>query len=91
MGGEAHQPWTIVSVSVCVRQRRTEQKEHAVMRTRIIRIGRSQGICLPKKLLAQSGLVPEVELIVQDQQIMIRGARHPRHTWPEPTLLANSS
>jgi antitoxin MazE len=61
----------------------TEKKEHTIMRTRIIRIGRSQGIRIPKKLLAQSGLGPEVELEVQDQQIIIRGTRHPREGWAE--------
>ena len=53
------------------------------MRTRIIRIGRSQGIRIPKKLLAQSGLGPEVELEVQDQQIIIRATGHPREGWAE--------
>jgi antitoxin MazE len=53
------------------------------MRTRIIRIGNSQGIRIPKKLLAQSGLGPEVELEVQDQQIIIRSTRHPREGWAE--------
>jgi antitoxin MazE len=52
----------------------TEKKEHTIMRTRIIRIGNSQGIRIPKKLLAQRGLGPEVELEVQDQQIIIRTA-----------------
>ena len=58
------------------------------MRTRIIRIGNSQGIRIPKKLLAQSGLGPEVELEVQDQQIVIRGTRHPREGWAESVAQA---
>ena len=58
------------------------------MRTRIIRIGNSQGIRIPKKLLAQSGLGPEVELDVQDQQIVIRGTRHPREGWAESAAQA---
>jgi antitoxin MazE len=53
------------------------------MRTRIIRIGNSQGIRISKRLLEQSGLGPEVELEVQDQQIVIRGTRHPREGWAE--------
>jgi antitoxin MazE len=66
----------------------TQKKEHTIMRTRIIRIGNSQGIRIPKKLLAQSGLGPEVELEVQDQQIIIRAARHPREGWEESIIRA---
>ena len=53
------------------------------MRTRIIRIGRSQGIRIPKKLIAQSGLGLEVELEVQDHKIVIRAPGHPRAGWAE--------
>jgi antitoxin component of MazEF toxin-antitoxin module len=53
------------------------------MRTRIIRIGHSQGIRIPKKLLEQSGLGPEVELEVLDQWIIIRAPGHPREGWAE--------
>jgi antitoxin MazE len=53
------------------------------MRTRIIRIGNSQGIRIPKKLLEQSGLGPEVELEVLDQWIIIRAPGHPRAGWAE--------
>jgi antitoxin MazE len=60
------------------------------MRTRIIRIGNSQGIRIPKKLLEQSGLGPEVELEVQDQQIIIRAARHPREGWAESIIGAQA-
>jgi antitoxin MazE len=61
----------------------TEKKEHTIMRTRIIRIGNSQGTRIPKKLLAQSGLGPEVELEVWDQLIIIRAPGHPREGWAE--------
>jgi len=53
------------------------------MKTRIIKIGNSQGIRIPKVLLEQSGLSAEVELEVQDAQIVIRAARRPRQGWEE--------
>ena len=52
------------------------------MKTRIVRIGNSQGVRIPRPLLEQSGLGDEVELEVQDGQIVIRAVqRHPRAGW----------
>jgi antitoxin MazE len=53
------------------------------MKTRIIKIGNSQGIRIPKVLLEQSGLGEEVELEVRDAQIVIRPAERPRQGWDE--------
>jgi antitoxin MazE len=53
------------------------------MKTRIIKIGNSQGIRIPKVLLEQSGLGEEVELEVQDAQIVIRPTERPRQGWDE--------
>lgn len=51
------------------------------MKARIVRIGNSQGIRIPKPLLEQSGLGEEVELEVQHHQIIIRSAERPRQGW----------
>jgi len=51
------------------------------MKTRIIKIGNSQGIRIPKVLLEQSNLGAEVELEVQHEQIVIRSAKRPRQRW----------
>jgi len=51
------------------------------MRTRIVQIGNSQGIRIPKVLLEQSGLLDEVELEVKDRQIVIRTVHKPREDW----------
>jgi len=51
------------------------------MRARIIRIGNSQGIRLPKAVLDQSGLTDEVELEVEDGQIVLRAPENPRAGW----------
>jgi antitoxin MazE len=46
----------------------------ATVRTRLVRIGNSQGIRIPKVLLDQVGLGGEVELEAQDRQLVVRPA-----------------
>ena len=53
------------------------------MKTRIIRIGNSQGIRIPKLYLQQTGLGEEVNLEVLDKEIIIRPSQHPRQGWAE--------
>jgi antitoxin MazE len=53
------------------------------MRTRIIKIGNSQGVRIPKLLLEQAGLGEEVELVVQNSQVLIRAMGKPRQGWEE--------
>jgi antitoxin MazE len=53
------------------------------IRTRIVKIGNSQGIRLPKLLLEQSGLSSEVEVEVQGDCLVIRAISHPRIGWDE--------
>jgi antitoxin MazE len=53
------------------------------MKTRIVRIGNSQGIRIPKLYLQQTGLGEEVELEVQSREIVIRSAQRPREGWAE--------
>lgn len=53
------------------------------MKARIVRIGNSQGIRIPKPLLEQTGLRNEVELSVQDDALIIRPARKPRAGWAD--------
>ncbi len=57
-----------------------------VLKTRIVKVGNSQGIRIPKLLLDQAGLEEGVELEVQPGQIVIRPAqtpRPPREGWDE--------
>ena len=51
------------------------------MRARIVRIGNSQGVRLPKPLLEQAGLTDEVELTAEAGQIIIAAPRVPRAGW----------
>lgn len=53
------------------------------MKARIVPIGNSRGIRIPKPLLEQAGLGEEVELTVEDSRIVIAPAARPRHSWAE--------
>jgi antitoxin MazE len=51
------------------------------MKTRIVRIGNTQGIRIPKLLLQHSNLPEEVELEAEFDRIIIRSAKKPRQDW----------
>ena len=51
------------------------------MRGRVVKIGNSQGIRIPKPLLEQTGIVDDVELEVKDNQIIIHPLSSPRKGW----------
>jgi antitoxin MazE len=51
------------------------------MKTRVVRIGNSRGIRIPKVLLEQTGLPEEVELSADGDSIVIRPAKRPRAGW----------
>lgn len=54
---------------------------NTVVKARIVKIGNSQGIRIPKVWLDQIGLGEDVEVAVQPDQLVIRPARRPRHDW----------
>ena len=54
-----------------------------VVKTRIVRIGNSQGVRIPKLLLEQVDLGEDVGLVLQENQIVIRPAFAIRHGWEE--------
>lgn len=51
------------------------------MKARIVKIGNSQGIRIPKLLLERSNLAGEVELEAEDNRIIIRSLKQPRQDW----------
>ena len=51
------------------------------MKTRIVRIGNSRGIRIPKPLLEQTGLHGEVEIRVADNTLIVQSPRKPRAGW----------
>ncbi|MGB3533619.1 MAG: AbrB/MazE/SpoVT family DNA-binding domain-containing protein [Microcoleaceae cyanobacterium] len=53
------------------------------IRTRIIKIGNSQVICIPKILLEQSGIDQDVEIYIQDRSIVLPAASQSREGWEE--------
>lgn len=59
------------------------------MKTKLVRIGNSQGVRIPKPLLEQAGLEGEVRLRVVESGIMIEGATRPRAGWDAAAELAH--
>jgi antitoxin MazE len=52
-----------------------------IYQTRLVRIGNSQGVRLPKFLVEQAGLNEDVELEVGEHQLIMRSVRRPRADW----------
>ena len=53
------------------------------MKTRLIRIGSSKGILLPKAMIEQAKLQDDVEIAVKGDSLVIRPAAKPRDGWTE--------
>ena len=53
------------------------------MKTRLVRIGNSRGVRLPKAIIAQAGLTEEVELGVRDGAIVIARVTSARSGWAD--------
>ncbi|OGU39211.1 MAG: MazE family transcriptional regulator [Ignavibacteria bacterium RIFOXYB2_FULL_35_12] len=51
------------------------------MKTKVIKIGNSRGIRIPKSLIDESGLKSEVEIEVNDGQIIIKPISKNRESW----------
>jgi antitoxin MazE len=53
------------------------------MKAKIIRIGNSQGVRIPKPLIEESGITEEIEMTLRDNEIVLRSAKTPRKNWEE--------
>ena len=53
------------------------------MKARIVRVGNSRGIRIPKPLLDQAGLADDVELHAEPGRIVIEAAARPRAGWAD--------
>ena len=53
------------------------------MKARIVRVGNSRGVRLPKPLLEHSGLPDDVEIHAEPGRIIIESARRARRGWAE--------
>ncbi len=56
---------------------------NAFITTRLIKIGNSQGIRIPKLLIEQAGLSGDIEIEMQSDQLILRSIHSPRHNWEE--------
>ena len=56
------------------------------MKTKVIKIGNSRGIRLPKVILQQVGINDEVNLEVDRDRIILKPIRHRRNGWQEAFL-----
>jgi antitoxin MazE len=54
-----------------------------VIRAKVVPIGNSRGIRIPKVWLEQLGVVDEVEMAVQQDKLVIRRPHTPREGWSE--------
>ena len=54
-----------------------------LVRSKIVKIGNSRGIRIPRTLLEQAGLVDEVEMKVEGNQLIILSAHRARTGWNE--------
>ena len=52
-----------------------------MIRAKVVKIGNSRGIRIPRTLLEQAGLTDDVEMMVEENKLIIRSARLPRHDW----------
>ncbi len=53
------------------------------MKTKIVRIGNSLGVRIPRPLLEDAGLTGEVEIVAKKRGLLIRPFRHARAGWAE--------
>ena len=60
------------------------------MHTKLINIGNSRGVRLPKPLIQQAGLRDEVELEVASGTIIISSRQDPRGDWAEAAQALSS-
>ena len=54
-----------------------------ITRTRLIKIGNSRGVRIPKAFIEQLDLESDVEVVVQKDHLEIRSGRKPRLGWDE--------
>ena len=60
------------------------------MKARLVRIGNSRGVRLPKPLILEAGLGENIDLHVHEGTIIIRPAGRVRSGWAESARLMNA-
>ncbi len=54
---------------------------NSIIRSKVINIGNSRGLRIPKSLLEQAGLEDEVEMTILDNKLIIQTPHKPRQGW----------
>lgn len=54
-----------------------------MIRSKIIKIGNSHGIRIPRTVLEQAGLTDEVEMTVEGNKLIVQALHHHRQDWEE--------
>jgi antitoxin MazE len=60
------------------------------MKARLVRIGNSRGVRLPKAVIEQVGLGDDVELSVEGRRVILTPARSARSGWAEAAARLNA-
>ena len=53
------------------------------MKTKLVKVGNSQGVRIPRLLIEEVGLTGELEMSVEGDALVLRPVRHPRAGWEE--------
>ena len=53
------------------------------MKTKLVKIGNSHGIRIPKALIEQAGLEGDINIQIKNNALIITPAKHPRQGWAE--------
>jgi antitoxin MazE len=52
-----------------------------MVRSKVVKIGNSRGIRIPRTMLEQAGLTDQVEMTVEGNRLIVRSAHRPRAGW----------
>jgi len=61
-----------------------------VLRTRLVKIGNSRGLRIPKVLIEQLGIRDDVEVQVEDGALVVRPVRAVREGWEDAARLMHA-
>lgn len=53
------------------------------MKTKLVQIGNSQGVRIPKTFIERAKLRGGVEMVIHGDEIVIRSSKHPRAGWDD--------
>ena len=52
-----------------------------LIRSKVVKIGNSRGIRIPRTLLEQAGLTDEIEMLVEGNRLIVHAVHQPRAGW----------